>query len=85
MLYSLTFMSLLAMVMAVFMRIGGLFGILASVILPAAAPVHMFFQLKGAYGLGIFSALWRTVFLMWRLRWRYWRGESPQSLAEAYR
>lgn len=28
---------------------------------------------------------WRTVFLMWRLRWRYWRGESPQSLAEAYR
>lgn len=29
--------------------------------------------------------VWRTVFLMWRLRWRYWRGESPQSLAEAYR
>lgn len=28
---------------------------------------------------------WRTVFLMWRLRWRYWRGESPESLAEAYR
>jgi rSAM/selenodomain-associated transferase 2 len=29
--------------------------------------------------------VWRTVFLMWRLRWRYWRGESPQSLARAYR
>lgn len=29
--------------------------------------------------------VWRTIFLMWRLRWRYWRGESPQSLAEAYR
>jgi rSAM/selenodomain-associated transferase 2 len=28
---------------------------------------------------------WRTVFLMWRLRWRYWRGESPESLAQAYR
>ncbi|MBL8347391.1 MAG: TIGR04283 family arsenosugar biosynthesis glycosyltransferase [Rubrivivax sp.] len=28
---------------------------------------------------------WRTIFLMWRLRWRYWRGESPQALAEAYR
>ncbi|MCB1983743.1 MAG: TIGR04283 family arsenosugar biosynthesis glycosyltransferase [Rhodoferax sp.] len=28
---------------------------------------------------------WRTIRLMWRLRWRYWRGESPQSLAEAYR
>jgi len=28
---------------------------------------------------------WRTILLMWRLRWRYWRGESPQTLAEAYR
>ncbi|MCW5634239.1 MAG: TIGR04283 family arsenosugar biosynthesis glycosyltransferase [Rubrivivax sp.] len=28
---------------------------------------------------------WRTVFLMWWLRWRYWRGESPQRLAEEYR
>lgn len=29
--------------------------------------------------------VWRTIFLMWRLRWRYWRGESPAVLAEAYR
>jgi len=29
--------------------------------------------------------VWRTIVLMWWLRWRYWRGESPQSLAEAYR
>jgi rSAM/selenodomain-associated transferase 2 len=29
--------------------------------------------------------VWRTIFLMWRLRWRYWRGESPDSLARAYR
>jgi rSAM/selenodomain-associated transferase 2 len=29
--------------------------------------------------------VWRTIFLMWRLRWRYWRGVSPQALAEAYR
>ncbi len=28
---------------------------------------------------------WRTIVLMWRLRWRYWRGESPDSLARAYR
>ena len=28
---------------------------------------------------------WRTIFLMWRLRWRYWRGESPESLAQIYR
>lgn len=28
---------------------------------------------------------WRTVFLMWRLRWLYWRGVSPDRLAEMYR
>lgn len=29
--------------------------------------------------------VWRTVWLMWRLRWRYWRGASPEVLARAYR
>ncbi|MEY3217307.1 MAG: hypothetical protein RLZZ280_1684, partial [Pseudomonadota bacterium] len=29
--------------------------------------------------------VWRTIFLMWRLRWRYWRGESPDRLAQDYR
>jgi rSAM/selenodomain-associated transferase 2 len=29
--------------------------------------------------------VWRTIFLMWRLRWRYWRGASAHELAEAYR
>lgn len=29
--------------------------------------------------------LWRTIFLMWRLRWRYWRGEPAAALAKAYR
>jgi len=29
--------------------------------------------------------VWRTIFLMWRLRWRYWRGESATHLAQAYR
>ena len=28
---------------------------------------------------------WATILLMWRLRWRYWRGESAESLAQAYR
>lgn len=28
---------------------------------------------------------WRTIFLMWRLRWRYWRGESADTLAREYR
>ena len=29
-----------------------------------AIPIHMYFQLKGAYGLGWFSAFWRTFFLL---------------------
>jgi rSAM/selenodomain-associated transferase 2 len=29
--------------------------------------------------------VWRTIWLMWRLRWRYWRGVSPELLARAYR
>ncbi|MBB3329472.1 rSAM/selenodomain-associated transferase 2 [Halomonas campaniensis] len=28
---------------------------------------------------------WATIRLMWRLRWRYWRGESPEHLAREYR
>ncbi len=31
------------------------------------------------------QGVWRTIFLMWQLRWRYWRGESPESLAKIYR
>ena len=29
--------------------------------------------------------VWRTIGLMWRLRWRYWRGVSPELLAREYR
>ena len=29
--------------------------------------------------------VWRTILLMWRLRWDYWRGVPVQQLAEAYR
>ena len=29
--------------------------------------------------------VWRTILLMWRLRWRYWRGAAPEALARAYR
>ena len=28
---------------------------------------------------------WRTIVLMWRLRWLYWRGVSAERLAAAYR
>ena len=29
--------------------------------------------------------VWRTVLLMWRLRYAYWRGAAPERLAELYR
>jgi rSAM/selenodomain-associated transferase 2 len=29
--------------------------------------------------------VWRTIGLMWRLRWDYWRGVAPDLLARAYR
>nr|MBP8141520.1 glycosyl transferase [Acidovorax sp.] len=29
--------------------------------------------------------VWRTIVLMWRLRFAYWWGASPQRLAELYR
>ena len=28
--------------------------------------------------------VWATIFLMWRLRWAYWRGQNPKLLAELY-
>jgi len=29
--------------------------------------------------------VWRTIFLMWRLRWAYWRGTDAVQLARLYR
>ena len=29
--------------------------------------------------------VWRTIVLMWRLRWAYWRGVAPDVLARLYR
>jgi rSAM/selenodomain-associated transferase 2 len=31
------------------------------------------------------GGVWRTVVLMWWLRWRYWRGVDPQALTRLYR
>ena len=28
--------------------------------------------------------VWRTIVLMWRLRWHYWLGASPEQLAKTY-
>lgn len=63
-LYSLTFMAMLIMVAAGLMRFGGVVAILAVLAATIVAPVHMFAQVKGAYGLTTFSALWRTAMLL---------------------
>lgn len=63
-LYSLTFMSLLVMVVAGAARIGGLIEGLAWVAAPFIIPAHMYYQLQGAYGLKTYSTLWRTWFLL---------------------
>ncbi len=31
------------------------------------------------------NGVWKTIWLMWCLRWAYWRGESPEQLARQYR
>jgi len=63
-LYSLTFMSLLIMVVGAAGRIGGFAEGLAYALTPFIVPMHMYYQLQGAYGLKTYSTLWRTVFLL---------------------
>jgi hypothetical protein len=63
-LYSLTFMSLLIMVVAAAGRVGGLAAGIAYALTPFVIPMHMYYQLQGAYGLRTFSTLWRTWFLL---------------------
>lgn len=62
-LYSLTAMALLFMAMNLLGRIPwiGDWLVLAGLL---SIPVHMFAQLKGAYSLPVFSALWRTAVLL---------------------
>ena len=59
--YSLSFMTLLAVVQIVFGTLG--FDS-ASALLAFAPPLHMYRQLRGAYGVSRFGALWRTAFLL---------------------
>lgn len=63
-LYSLTFMSLLIMVVAAAGRVGGLTAGIAYGLTPFIVPMHMYYQLQGAYGLRTFSTLWRSFFLL---------------------
>lgn len=61
-LYSLSFMSVLLIVLALLepLKAHGVQAVLFTV----AAPLHMFMQLKETYRLGVLPALWRTVALV---------------------
>ena len=63
-LYSLTFISILTMAIGVLGQWDGWFTGALGILLFLSIPVHMFAQLKGTYGLSIWSALWRTVLLL---------------------
>ncbi|MFN3837438.1 MAG: DUF3667 domain-containing protein [Brevundimonas sp.] len=63
-LYSLTFMAMLLMLMVVSASIAGWLGAVVITVGTLAVPVHVFAQMKGAYSLGAFSALWRTLALL---------------------
>jgi hypothetical protein len=62
--YSLAFMTLLAVFFAIADASGLPNGWLVTGLLLVPL-VHMYRQLRGAYGLGRFGALWRTFFLVW--------------------
>jgi hypothetical protein len=62
--YSIAFMSL-ALVAFVLVRATGLAGGLLNLALILVPPVHIYRQLRGAYQLSRFSALWRTAMLLW--------------------
>ena len=63
-LYSLTLMSVLVMVVLGVTRFGGGAAAAAVAMMPLVVPSHMFFQLRGAYSLGVWGALWRTIVLL---------------------
>lgn len=62
-LYSLTFVTLAALLVAGLSLIHPALGGLAGFALVFGVPVHQFAQLKGGYELGVFSTLWRWLFL----------------------
>jgi hypothetical protein len=62
-LYSLTFMALLIMIAAAAMRLGLSLG-WAVLAVSLVVPIHMYAQVKGAYSLRTFSAVWRTFLLL---------------------
>lgn len=63
-LYSLTFMAMLLMLMMLSATIAAWLGAIVIPLGLLAVPVHVFAQMKGAYSLSWFSALWRTIALL---------------------
>jgi hypothetical protein len=61
--YSLTFMTMLVIAASI-ARVAGLGQGLVVLALTFVPPIHMYRQLRGAYRLSWFSALWRTFFLL---------------------
>lgn len=61
-LYSLSFMALLFVAVALLGAIG--MSAPASLLVIFVPPIHMFVQLRQTYGLGKFAALWRTIALL---------------------
>jgi hypothetical protein len=60
--YSLSFMMLLLVCLSVLTRLG--FRDASMTIISVVPPLHIFVQLRGAYGLRRSSALWRTIYLL---------------------
>ncbi|HYC05388.1 MAG TPA: DUF3667 domain-containing protein [Azospirillaceae bacterium] len=63
-LYSLSFMSLLVIIVAALARMGDGVNGLVGALLVLTPPVHLYAQLKGTYALGIGGALWRTAAML---------------------
>lgn len=61
--YSLSFISLLLVTLSILGKLGPLGG-LRGPLFVLAPPAHMFFQLRGAYQVGILAAAWRTIALL---------------------
>jgi hypothetical protein len=61
-LYSLSFMALLVVALAL-LKMAGLKSLVVWLVF-LAPPLHMFAQLRGAYSLGVGSTLWRTLVLL---------------------
>lgn len=61
--YSLSFMSLLTVLLATLGQIAALKSLVV-IAFPVLQPIHLYLQLRGAYRLGRWSALWRAILLV---------------------